>query len=193
MRLAHLAGIQTFCTGGIGGVHRGGQDTMDISADLQELAKTPVVVVSAGIKSILDIRRTLEILETNGVPTVTYQSDEFPAFFSPRSGIQTPARVDSVDEIARAYCASVGHLGLTSGLLVAIPNDDPAGESTEDAIQEAIAEATQLGIHGRDVTPYILKSVASKTGKGLAFWENNVYFLPSFDLSLFRDHQMGIV
>lgn len=163
MRLAHLAGIQTFVTGGTGGVHRGGENSMDISADLHELAKTPVVVISAGIKSILDIGRTLEMLETLGVPTVTYQSDEFPAFFSPRSGIRTPARVDSVDEIARAYQASV-NLGLNCGMLVAIPNQDPAGERIEDAIQEAIAGAVQLRIQGRDVTPYILKTVARKTG-----------------------------
>jgi pseudouridine-5'-phosphate glycosidase len=136
---------------------------MDISADLQELAKTPVVVVSAGIKSILDIRRTLETLETLGVPTCTYQSDEFPAFFSPRSGIQTPARVDSANEIARAYQASID-LGMNCGMLVAIPNQDPAGERTEDAIREAISDAVQLGIEGRDVTPYILKAVAAKTG-----------------------------
>ena len=117
MRLAHLAGIQTFATGGTGGVHRGGQDSMDISADLLELAKTPVIVVSSGIKSILDIGRTLEMLETYGVPTVTYQSDEFPAFFSPRSGLQTPARIDSVDDIARAYRASV-ELAMNCGMLV---------------------------------------------------------------------------
>jgi pseudouridine-5'-phosphate glycosidase len=164
MKLAHLAGIQTFVTGGTGGVHRDGQNSMDISADLQELAKTPVVVVSAGIKSILDIPRTLEVLETLGVPTVTYQSDEFPAFFSPSSGVKAPARVDSVQEIARAYRASLD-LGLNCGLLVAVPNQDPAGERTEHAIQEAIADAAQLGIQGRDVTPYILQAVASKTGQ----------------------------
>jgi len=148
MHLAHLVGIKTFVTGGIGGVHRGGQDSMDISADLQELANTPVVVVSAGIKSILDIRRTLEMLETLSVPTVTYQSNEFPAFFSPRSGIPTPTRVDTINDIARAYQTSID-LGLPCGMLVAIPNQDPVlGERTENAIQDAIRDANQLGIQG---------------------------------------------
>jgi len=164
MRLAHLAGISTFVTGGTGGVHRGGELSLDISADLYELAQTPVVVLSAGVKSILDIKRTLETLETLGVPTATFQSDEFPAFFSPQSGVRSPARVDSTDEIARAYLAGLD-LGLSNGMLIAVPNVDPAGEAVEAAIQEAIAQAEQLGIQGRDVTPYILRAVSEKTGK----------------------------
>ena len=162
MRLANMAGISTFVTGGTGGVHRGAESTMDISADILELARTPVVVVSAGVKSILDINRTLESLETNGVPTAAFGADEFPAFFSPSSGVRTPARVDSAEEVASAYLASL-KLGLPNGMLVAVPNNDPAGEAVEAAIQETIEEANEMGISGRDVTPYILKKVAEKT------------------------------
>lgn len=162
MRLAHMAGISTFVTGGTGGVHRGAETSMDISADLMELARTPVVVVSAGVKSILDIQRTLETLETNSVPTVAFGVDEFPAFFSPSSGVAAPARVESAHEVARAYLASL-ELGLPNGMLVAVPNNDPAGASVEAAIQETLDEANQLGIMGKDVTPFILKMVAEKT------------------------------
>jgi len=129
---------------------------------LIELARTPVVVVSAGVKSILDISRTLETLETNGVPTAAYGVDEFPAFFSPSSGVTAPARVDSAEEVASAYLTSLG-LGLKNGMLIAVPNSDPAGESVEIAIQEVLDEASELGISGRDVTPYILKKLAEKT------------------------------
>jgi len=162
MRLAHLAGITTFVTGGTGGVHRGGESTMDISADLIELARTPVVVVSAGVKSILDINRTLEVLETNGVPTAAFGTDDFPAFFSPSSGVAAPARVDSAEEVASAYLASLD-LGLPNGMLIAVPNNDPAGEAVEAAIRLTIDEANELGIVGRDVTPYILRKVAERT------------------------------
>jgi pseudouridine-5'-phosphate glycosidase len=162
MHLAHMAGISTFVTGGTGGVHRGGESSMDISADLIELARTPVVVVSAGVKSILDIKRTLETLETNGVPTAAFGVDDFPAFFSPTSGIASPARVDSAEEVASAYLSSL-ELGLKNGMLIAVPNNDPAGASVEMAIQEVLDEANVLGITGRDVTPYILKKVAEKT------------------------------
>jgi pseudouridine-5'-phosphate glycosidase/sugar/nucleoside kinase (ribokinase family) len=162
MKLAHIAGISTFVTGGIGGVHRDGQNTLDISTDLIELSRTPVIVVSAGIKSILDIQRTLEVLETYGVPVVAYQTDEFPAFFSSNSGIKTPERVDSVDQIASAYYISQ-QLGLSHGMLVGVPNTDPAGVNVEQAIQSALLEANELGIIGRDVTPFILKNVALKS------------------------------
>eukprot|EP00536_Pseudo-nitzschia_multiseries_P001115 jgi/Psemu1/180250/e_gw1.14.260.1 len=163
MRLAHLAGIATFVTGGIGGVHRNGETSMDVSSDLTELGQTPVVVVSAGIKSILDIRRTLEVLETNSVPALGWQTDEFPAFFSPSSGIPCPARADSAEEIAHAYWAA-RRLRFPQGMLVGVPNHDPAGASVETAIQEALESAERLGIRGRDVTPYILKTVAERTG-----------------------------
>ncbi|VEU42515.1 unnamed protein product [Pseudo-nitzschia multistriata] len=163
MRLAHLAGIETFVTGGIGGVHRGGEDSMDVSSDLTELGQTPVVVVSAGIKSILDIGRTLEVLETNSVPALGWQTDEFPAFFSPASGIPCPARADAPEEVAHAYWAA-RRLELPQGMLVGVPNHDPAGESVERAIKGALESAETLGVRGRDVTPFVLKTVADTTG-----------------------------
>ena len=162
MTLAHLAGIATFCTGGIGGVHRGGEVSMDVSADLTELGRTPVIVISAGIKSILDISRTLEVLETNGVLTLAYQTDEFPAFFSPHSGIKAPARVDSAEEVAAAYWAA-RDLKLSHGISLAVPNYDPAGANVEEAIQAALLEAHEQGVTGQAVTPFILKQVAIKT------------------------------
>mmetsp|Transcript_14950 Transcript_14950/g.33384 ORF Transcript_14950/g.33384 Transcript_14950/m.33384 type:complete len:733 (+) Transcript_14950:151-2349(+) len=162
MKLANLAGISTFVTGGTGGVHRGAETTLDISADLYELARTPVVVVSAGVKSILDIKLTLEQLETFGVPAMAYGTDEFPAFFSPNSGIDAPLRVDNAGDVARAYWSSK-ELDLPNGMLVAVPNNDPAGESVESAIHEALVEAEAANIAGRDVTPFILERVADKT------------------------------
>lgn len=162
MKLAHMAGISVFVTGGIGGVHRGAETTMDVSADLIELSRTPVVVVSAGIKSILDIPRTLEVLETYGVPTMAYATDEFPAFFSPHSGVKAPNRVDDVRQIASSFLAAQ-ELGLSHGMLVAVPNHDPAGAQVEDAIQSALAEARERMIHGQAVTPFILKRVAELT------------------------------
>lgn len=163
MYLAYAAGIHVFVTGGIGGVHRGGEQSMDVSADLIELSRTPTIVVSAGIKSILDIPRTLEVLETYGVPTLAYQTDDFPAFFSPTSGVQTPARADSPEEIAAAFLAAED-IGLRHGMLVAVPNSDPAGEAVEAAIQSALEEASAKGIHGQAVTPFVLKRVAEATG-----------------------------
>ncbi len=162
MRLAHLAGISTFVTGGTGGVHRGAEISMDVSADLIELSRTPVIVISAGIKSILDIPKTLETLETYGVPTASYQTNEFPAFFSPSSGVTSPIRVDSPGDVANAYFASLD-LGLDNGMLVAVPNHDPAGANVEDAIKETLEEADRLGIQGRDVTPFVLQKVSERT------------------------------
>jgi len=163
MALAHAAGIYSFVTGGIGGVHRDGEVSMDVSADLTELSRTPVLVVSAGIKSILDIPRTLEVLETYSVPTVAYQTDEFPCFFSPNSGVMAPYRMDSAEEVASAFLAA-RDLQLSSGMLVAVPPPNSAGESIEHAIQEALAESNRLGLQGQAVTPFILKYVAEKTG-----------------------------
>ena len=135
---------------------------MDVSTDLVELSRTPVVVVSAGVKSILDIRKTLEVLETYAVPTGVWRSNEFPAFFSPQSGVRAPARFDSAEEVASSYLKGLD-LGLPSGTLVAVPNEDPAGQSVEDAIQEALKEADERGIVGSDITPFILKTVADMT------------------------------
>jgi len=163
MRLAHAANINTFVTGGTGGVHRGGELSLDISTDLIELSRTPVIVVSAGVKSILDVKRTLEVLETFGVPVGAWQSDEFPAFFSPESGVKTPSRFNDAMSVARAYISG-RELGMDSGMLVAVPNHDPAGENVEKAIKEALHEAEAAGIEGRDVTPFILRTVNEKTG-----------------------------
>ncbi len=163
MRLAHAANINTFVTGGTGGVHRGGELSLDVSTDLIELSRTPVIVVSAGVKSILDVKRTLEVLETFGVPVGAWQSDEFPAFFSPESGVKAPSRFDDAMGVARAYISG-RELGMDSGMLVAVPNHDPAGENVEKAIKEALQEAEAAGIEGRDVTPFILRTVNEKTG-----------------------------
>jgi len=160
LALATRAGIPTFCTGGIGGVHRG--HDMDVSADLLELARNPGIVVCAGIKSILDIPRTLETLETYGVTVVAYQTDEFPAFFSPHSGVAAPARVDDVNEIVDLY-QRTRDLDLPHSILVAVPNADPAGAAVEEAIQAALREADKKGISGPAVTPFILKRVAETT------------------------------
>jgi pseudouridylate synthase len=161
MHLAHLAGITTFATGGIGGVHRDGENSMDISADLLELSRTPVIVVSAGIKSILDIARTMEVLETQSVPTLGWQTNEFPAFFSPESGVYC-LRVDDAAMVSRIFLASRA-LKLDQGMLVAVPNHDPAGTVVENAIQDALNEAKEKNISGPSVTPYVLKAVAEKT------------------------------
>ena len=163
MVLAHAANLNTFVTGGSGGVHRGGELSLDISTDLIELSRTPMIVVSAGVKSLLDIRRTLEYLETFGVPVGAWKSDEFPAFFSPSSGCKAPSRFDDAMSVARAYVSS-RTLGLSSGMLVAVPNHDPAGEHVERTIKEALIEAEAAGIEGRDVTPFILRAVNKKTG-----------------------------
>jgi len=117
MRLAHVAGISTFVTGGTGGVHRGGELSLDISTDLIELSRTPVVVISAGVKSILDVKRTLEVLETFAVPTGTWQSNEFPAFFSPKSGVKSPAIFENASDVASAYLTG-RELGMKNGMLV---------------------------------------------------------------------------
>ncbi len=188
MTLAHAAGIYTFVTGGIGGVHRNGELTMDVSADLTELARTPVIVVSAGIKSILDISRTLEALETHGVPVVAYRTDEFPAFFSPRSGIPTPARMDDPALIAAAYWAA-RDLNLSHGMMVGVPNQDPAGANVEAAIQRALRETGEQGITGQAVTPFILRRVAELTGgdslrSNMALVEQNAHVGADIALAL---------
>eukprot|EP01118_Nematostelium_gracile_P013601 TRINITY_DN5160_c0_g1_i2.p1 TRINITY_DN5160_c0_g1~~TRINITY_DN5160_c0_g1_i2.p1 ORF type:complete len:665 (+),score=151.36 TRINITY_DN5160_c0_g1_i2:56-2050(+) len=163
--LAHKAGIQVFVTGGIGGVHRGVEETMDISADLTELGKTPVAVVCAGVKSILDIGRTLEYLETQGVPVIGYQTNEFPAFFTARSGYGVSARLDTPEEVAKAIHAN-GALQLHTGMVIAVPidpHDAADGQSIESATQQALNEAKQQGISGRQVTPFILERVNQLT------------------------------
>lgn len=166
MRLAWLAGISVFVTGGIGGVHRGAQQTFDTSADLTELSLTDVAVVSAGAKSILDIGLTLETLETLGVPVVAYGTDEFPAFFSRTSGHPAPMRADSPTEVA-ALMAAKWDLGLAGG--VAVVNPIPAADEIPPAeingiIDQAIADMDAAGIHGKEATPFLLGRIVEITG-----------------------------
>jgi pseudouridine-5'-phosphate glycosidase len=167
MRVAALAGIHVFATGGIGGVHRGASSSFDISADLTELAVTPVAVVSAGIKSILDIGLTLERLETLGVPVVVNGSDEFPSFYSRTSGLGAPRRVDGADEIAAFMAAAWQTLGLTVGISIANPipvEAEIAASDIDEVIGEALAELDSRGITGQQVTPFLLGRVVERTG-----------------------------
>lgn len=166
MIAARLAGIAVFATGGIGGVHRGAETSFDISADLDELAQTSVLVVTAGAKMILDLPKTLEVLETRGVPVIGFGTSTFPAFWCRSSGLSVPARLDSTDEIARAFHLH-RRLGLPSGVVVAnpIPEADALDRGiVEDAIAEALAEAGRDRIAGKDVTPYLLRHIVSSTG-----------------------------
>ena len=166
MMIAHMAGIQIFATGGIGGVHRGAETTMDISADLEELAQTPVMVVCAGAKSILDLGLTLEYLETHGVPVIGYGTKELPAFYTRKSGFAVDYEIDSPAELAAAFRASLD-MGLKGGMLVTNPipeaySMDPA--VINKAIDEAIAQAEAQGIHGKETTPFLLAKVKELTG-----------------------------
>ena len=165
MRLAALAGVPVFVTGGLGGVHRGAQQTFDISADLTELGGTAVAVVSAGVKSILDIGLTLETLETQGVPVLVHGSDEFPSFFSRGSGHAAPMRVDSAAEVA-AVMRSAWSLGLRSGIVVANPipaEDEIPADEISAVIEQALGDMDRLGITGKDATPYLLGRIVEIT------------------------------
>ena len=166
MIVAKLAGIQVFATGGIGGVHRGAETSFDISTDLTELARTAVVVVAAGAKALLDVPKTLEFLETHGVPVVCYRSDEFPAFWSRSSGLPAPIRLDTPDDVAR-FVRTRRELGLPGGVLVANPiptADEIPAREIRPAIEAAIADAVREGIAGKAVTPYLLGAILKKTG-----------------------------
>jgi pseudouridine-5'-phosphate glycosidase len=166
MICAHLAGIGVFATGGIGGVHRGVEGTLDISADLEELATTPVVVVCAGAKAILDLPRTLEYLETRGVPVVGYRTDQFPAFWSRTSGLPVPIRLDAPAAIADLV-RTKDELGLEGGVLVANPvpaEDEIPSEEMGPLIDDAVEEARRRGIAGKAVTPFLLSHLNRLTG-----------------------------
>ena len=166
MIIAHMAGISVFATGGIGGVHRGAETTMDISADLEELAHTPVMVVCAGAKSILDLGLTLEYLETHGVPVIGYGTRELPAFYTRKSGFEVDYRVDTPAELAAAFRASLD-LGLRGGMLVTNPIPEEYSMDADvinKAIDEAIEEAKTAGIHGKATTPFLLAKVKDLTG-----------------------------
>lgn len=165
MIAAHLAGIKVFATGGIGGVHKGAETSFDISADLAELAQTPVTVVAAGAKAILDLPKTLEVLETGGVPVIAYGQDDFPAFWSRSSGMKAPLRMDSAKEIAQAQTMRAA-LQLAGGQLVANPigeDDEIAPEMLAPIIAQAQSEADQQGISGKSVTPFLLQRIFELT------------------------------
>lgn len=166
MICAHLAGIRVFATGGIGGVHRGAETSFDISADLMELARTPVTVVAAGAKAILDIPKTLEVLETQGVPVIAFGQDDFPAFWSRSAGLKAPLRMDDAAQIARAHRIR-GELGLAGGQLVANPippQDEIPREIILPVIETALRDAEALGINAKAVTPFLLQRIYDLTG-----------------------------
>lgn len=166
MIIAAMAGIKVFATGGIGGVHRGAETTMDISADLEELAQTPVMVICAGAKSILDLGLTLEYLETKGVPVIGFGTDELPAFYTRKSGHRVDYRIDTPEELAAAFKAKLD-MGLAGGMLVTNPIPEqysmPA-EVINAAIDEAIAQAESAGVRGKETTPFLLAKVKDLTG-----------------------------
>ena len=166
MIIAHMAGIKIFATGGIGGVHRGAETTMDISADLEELGQTPVMVVCAGAKSILDLGLTLEYLETKGVPVVGYGTKELPAFYTRQSGFSVDYRMDTPEELAKAF-KTQNDLGFPGGMLVANPIPEQYAmplDTINAAIDKAIGECEAKGIHGKETTPFLLARVAELTG-----------------------------
>lgn len=166
MILAAKAGVEFFVTGGIGGVHRGAENTFDVSADLEELGRTNVTVICAGAKAILDLPKTLEVLETKGVPVLGFGTEELPAFYTRTSGLSVDRRVDDAEEVARIVSAK-RELGLDGGVLVA--NPIPEQWSMEPgvinaAIEEALAEMDAAGVHGKECTPFLLAKVKEITG-----------------------------
>ncbi len=166
MMIAHMAGIQVFATGGIGGVHRGAETTMDISADLEELARTPVMVVCAGAKSILDLGLTLEYLETHGVPVIGYGTEELPAFYTRKSGFGVDYRIDTPEDLAKAFYVKQD-MGLGGGMLVTNPIPEEFSMDADvinKAISDAVAEAKEQGIHGKETTPFLLAKIKELTG-----------------------------
>ena len=166
MIIASMAGIKVFATGGIGGVHRGAQQTFDISADLEELAQTPVMVVCAGAKSILDLGLTLEYLETKGVPVIGYGTEELPAFYTRHSGFKVDYRIDTPEELAAAFKAKMD-CGLKGGMLVTNPIPEEFSmpkEVIDKAIDQALREMDEAGIHGKQCTPFLLAKVKDLTG-----------------------------
>ncbi|WP_297870609.1 pseudouridine-5'-phosphate glycosidase [uncultured Oscillibacter sp.] len=166
MIIAHMAGISVFATGGIGGVHQGAETTMDISADLEELARTPVMVICAGAKSILDLGLTLEYLETHGVPVIGYGTEELPAFYTRKSGFNVDYRIDTPEELAKTFHVKQD-MGLGGGMLVTNPIPEEFSmdaDTINKAISEAVEEAKKLGIHGKETTPFLLAKIKDLTG-----------------------------
>jgi len=165
MRIASMTGIKIFVTGGIGGVHRNAHETMDVSADLTEMEQTSVAVISAGIKSILDIGLTLEYLETKGIPVVTVGQNEFPSFYSRKSGFSSPLRLDDINEIANMLYAK-WQMGLNGAVLIANPlpaDQEIVAEEMEVHIQKALKAAKEKKISGKEVTPFLLQYISEHT------------------------------
>ncbi len=191
MLAANLAGIKVFATGGIGGVHKGAETSFDISADLEELGRTPVIVVSAGAKAILDIEKTLEVLETKGVPVVVYGSDTMPAFWSRQSPLKAPLRLDTAETIADFQKAREA-IGVVGGMLIANPIPEPSeipAEIMAGYISEALSRATKNGITGKAVTPFLLSEILTITkGESLvaniALVENNARLAAKIAIAL---------
>lgn len=166
MIIANLAGIKVFATGGIGGVHRGAETTMDVSADLEELAHTPVMVICAGAKSILDLGLTLEYLETHGVPVIGYGTEELPAFYTRKSGFKVDYELDTPAELAKVFHVKQ-EMGLGGGMLVTNPIPEEYSmdaDAINKAIDEAIDDAKKQGIHGKETTPFLLAKIKDLTG-----------------------------
>ncbi|MDN0033423.1 pseudouridine-5'-phosphate glycosidase [Oscillibacter valericigenes] len=166
MIIANLASIKVFATGGIGGVHRGAETTMDVSADLEELAHTPVMVICAGAKSILDLGLTLEYLETHGVPVIGYGTEELPAFYTRKSGFKVDYELDTPAELAKAFHVKQ-EMGLGGGMLVTNPIPEEYSmdaDAINKAIDEAITDAKKQGIHGKETTPFLLAKIKDLTG-----------------------------
>ena len=166
MMIANMAGIKIFATGGIGGVHRGAETTMDVSADLEELGQTDVMVVCAGAKAILDLKLTLEYLETHGVPVIGYQTEELPAFYTRKSGFGVDYRLDTPAQLAEAFHVK-RELGLRGGMLVTNPIPEEYSMDADvinKAIDEAVEEAKEQGIHGKATTPFLLAKIKDITG-----------------------------
>jgi len=194
MILAEMAGIKIFATGGIGGVHRGSDETMDISADLIELSKTNVAVICAGVKSILDIPKTLEFLETFGVPVITVGSDEFPAFYTQKSGIQTPQRLNIPEDIARLLHAKWDY-GLQGGVLITNPIEEKFSmdkKLIDKAINEALLQAKTEGTKGKNITPFLLKKITEITGgdslvSNIALVKNNARLASKIAIELAKN------
>jgi pseudouridine-5'-phosphate glycosidase len=192
MQAAEMAGIQVFATGGIGGVHRGAETSFDISADLEELSRTPVAVVCAGAKAILDIPKTLEVLETKGVPVVGYGTEYFPAFWTRSSGLKADVRLDTPDDVA-ALIETQFRLGM-GGVLIGnpIPEADAMDErEIAEKIEQALADADSAGISGKATTPYLLKRIFELTeGRSLkaniALVENNARVAARIAVALAR-------
>jgi len=166
LHVANLAGIKVFATGGVGGVHRGASDSFDVSADLMALARYPVITVCAGAKAILDLPKTMEVLETLGVPVIGYQTDELPAFYSRSSGLRLDLRADSPRQIAKAVLTH-WRMGFSTGALVVAPvpaEDEVPANEIKDVIDDALEAAAREGVTGRGVTPFLLSRIAAKTG-----------------------------